>query len=143
MLDVDVFLLGNLVSQITQLLVVSLVHVRESGTGREVLAPQRMLWEEVDMVVDNHQVTDFEVRIHTSRCIAYEEGLDAQFVHHALREGNLLHVISFIVMESAFHCHDVLAAQLTEDEFAGMAFYGRNREVGYLAVWKFITISYF
>ena len=46
-------------------------------------------------------------------------------------------------MESAFHCHDVLAAQLTEDEFAGMAFYGRNREVGYLAVWEIITISYF
>ena len=102
-----------------------------------------MLWEEVDMVIDNHQVADFEVRIHTSRCVTDEEGLDAQFMHHAFREGNLLHVISFIVMESAFHCHDVLAAQFTEDEFAGMAFYGRNREVGYLAVWEFITISYF
>ena len=143
MLDVDVFLLGNLVSQITQLLVVSFVHVWESRTGREVLAPQWMLWEEVDVVIDDHQVTDFEVRIHTSRCIADEEGLDAQFMHDALWKGNLLHVISFIVMESAFHCHDVLAAQLTEDEFAGMAFYGRNREVGYLAVWEFITISYF
>ena len=143
MLDADVLLLGNLVGKITQLLVVSLVHVRESGTGREVLAPQRMLWEEVDVVIDNHQVADFEVRIHTSRCIAYEEGLDAQFMHHALREGNLLHIISFIVMESAFHCHDILAAQLAEDEFAGMTFYGRNREVGYFAVWEFITISYF
>ena len=66
MLDVDVFLLGNLVSQITQLLVVSFVHVWESRTGREVLAPQWMLWEEVDVVIDDHEVTDFEVWIHTS-----------------------------------------------------------------------------
>ena len=46
-------------------------------------------------------------------------------------------------MESAFHCHNILATQLSEDEFAGMAFYGRNWEVWYLAVWEFIAISYF
>ena len=64
-------------------------------------------------------------------------------MHDALWKGNLLHIISFIEMESAFHCHNILATQLSEDEFAGMAFYGRNWEVGYLAVWEFIAISYF
>ena len=63
-------------------------------------------------------------------------------MHDALWKGNLLHIISFIEMESAFHCHNILATQLSEDEFAGMAFYGRNREVWYLAVWEFIAISY-
>ena len=46
-------------------------------------------------------------------------------------------------MEAAFHCHDVLATQLTENQLAGMTFYCGNREVWYLAVWKLVTISYF
>ena len=143
MLNRDVLLLGNLVGKITELLVVCLVHVREARTGREVLATQWMLWEEVDVVVDNHQVADLELRVHTSRCIAYEESLDAQFEHHALWEGYFLHIISLIEVESAFHRHDVLAAQLSEDELACMSFYGRYREVRNLTIWEFVTISYF
>ena len=143
MLNRDVLLLGNLVGKITELLVVCLVHVREARTGREVLATQWMLWEEVDVVVDNHQVADLELWVHTSRGIAYEESLDAQLEHHALREGYFLHIISLIEVESAFHCHDVLAAQLSEDELACMSFYGRYREVRNLTIWEFVTISYF
>ena len=143
MLNRDVLLLGYLVGKITELLVVCLVHIWEARTSREVLATQRMLWEEVDVVVDNHQITDLKLRIHTARCIAYEEGLDAQLEHHALWEGYFLHIISLIEMESAFHCHDVLAAQLSEDELACMSFYGRYREVRDFTIWEFVTISYF
>ena len=143
MLDWNTLLLGNLIGKITELLVVCLVHIWEARTGREVLATQWMLWEEVDVVVNNHQVTNLELRVHTARGIAYEEGLDAQFEHHALWEGYFLHVISLIEVESAFHRHDVLAAQLSEDELACMSFYGRYREVRNFTIWEFVTISYF
>ena len=33
-------------------------------------------------------------------------------------------VIALIEVETSLHRHDVLAAQLAEDQFAGMAFYG-------------------
>ena len=143
MLGIDTLLLGNLVGKVAELLVVCLVHVREARTGREVLATQWMLWEEVDVVVDNHQVTDLELWVHTARGIAYEEGLDAQLEHHALWECYFLHIISLIEVESAFHRHDVLAAQLSEDELACMSFYGRYREVRNFTIWEFVTISYF
>ena len=102
-----------------------------------------MLWEEVDVVVDNHQVTNLELWVHTARGIAYEEGLDAQLVHHTLWEGNFLHVVSLIEVEATFHRHDVLAAQLAEDQLASVSFYRRYREVWYLTIWKFVAISYF
>ena len=143
MLDIDTLLLGNLIGEIAELLVVCLVHVWEARTGREVLATQWMLWEEIDMVVDDHQVANLEIRVHTARSVAYEEGLDAQLIHYSFREGNLLHAVSLIEMEAAFHCHDILATQLTENQLAGMTFYCGNREVWYLAVWKLVTISYF
>ena len=116
MLNRNILLLGNLVGKITELLVVCLVHIWEART---------------------------ELRVHTARCIAYEEGLDAQLEHHALRECYFLHIISLIEVESAFHRHDVLAAQLSEDELACMSFYGRYREVRNFTIWEFVTISYF
>ena len=143
MLNRNILLLGNLVGKITELLVVCLVHIWEARTGREVLATQWMLREEVDVVIDNHQVTDLELRVHASRGIAYEESLDTQLEHHALWECYFLHIISFIEMESAFHRHDVLAAQLSEDELACMSFYGRYREVRNFTIWEFVTVSYF
>ena len=123
-LQVDALLLGYAVSQVAQTLVVSLVHVGESRTCGEVLATKRMLGEEVDMVVDHHQVAYLEGFVHATRGVADEEGLDAQLVHHTLGECHLFHVVTLIEVETSLHRHDVLAAQLAEDQFAGMAFYG-------------------
>ena len=93
------------------------------------------------MGLNNHYAC--QNSFHSARGIAYEEGLDAQLEHHALRECYFLHIISLIEVESAFHCHDVLAAQLSEDELACMSFYGRYREVSNFTIWEFVTISYF
>ena len=75
------------------------------------------------MVVDHHQVAYLEGFVHATRGVADEEGLDAQFVHHTLGECHLFHVVALIEVETSLHRHDVLAAQLSEDQFAGMAFY--------------------
>ena len=66
MYNLYVFLLCNLLCQCDHAMVVSLVHIWESRSGREVLSSQRMLWEHVDMIGDNHQVANLEVLIHTA-----------------------------------------------------------------------------
>ena len=66
MLGIDTLLLGNLVGKVAELLVVCFVHIREARTGREILALQWMLWEKVDVVVDDHQVANLEVWVHTA-----------------------------------------------------------------------------
>ena len=123
-------------------MVIGLVHIRETRTRGEVLATQRMLWEEVDMVGDNHQVTNLEGRIHTTGSIADEEGLDAQLVHNANGEGYLFHIISLIVVETALHSHDVHTTEFTEDECTSVSLNGRYREVGDVAVRNLEFVSY-
>ena len=100
-----------------------------------------MLREEVYVVGDNHHVANIEFRVHTTRSIRNEESLYAQFVHHTLRECNLLHVISLIVVEATLHSHDILATELTEDELSGMTFDCRYREVRNFRIWEFVGIS--
>ena len=139
----DVLLLGNLGRQIDELVVVCLVHVWETRTCGEVLATQRMLWEEIDMIGNHHEVTNLEGRIHTASGIANEERLDAQFVHDTDREGNFLHVIALVVVKTTLHGHDIYTTELTEDEGTSVSLYGRYGEVGYLAVGNLEFISYF
>jgi hypothetical protein len=101
-----------------------------------------MLGEEVDMVGNNHQVANLESRIHTTGSIRDEERLDAQFVHDAYGEGNFLHVVSFVVVETALHSHDVYATQFAEDECTSVTLDGRYGEVRNLTVGNFQLIGY-
>ena len=142
-LQADLLLACNLAGQFDKRLVVGLVHIWEAGTSGEVLSAQWMLWEEIDMVSDHHQVTNLETWVHAASCIRDEEGLDAQLIHHTYREGYLLHRISLIVVEAAFHSHDIHTAKLTKDKFAAMTFYRRNGEVGYVTVGYLLCVSYF
>ncbi len=73
----DFLLLGKLRGQIDEFVVVSLVHIREAWTCGEVLATQRMLGEEVDVVGDNHQITNLEGGVHATSGIRHKEGLNA------------------------------------------------------------------
>ena len=102
-LHLDVILLGNLVGQCHQRHVIGLMHIREPWTGGEVLAAERVLWEEVDMVGDDHQVADAECGVHATSGITDEECLDAQFVHHTDRECHFFHRVTLIEMEAALH----------------------------------------
>ena len=123
MLHLDAPLLCYGVGKLNQLMVVSLMHVREPRTGRVVLAVQRVLWEQVDVVVDNHQVANLERLIHAARRIADEQRLYAELIHHTYRERNLLHGVAFVVVETAVHGENVLAAELSEDKLSGVSLY--------------------
>ena len=122
MLHLDAFLPGNLIGQGYELQIVSLVHIWEPRTCREVLAAQRMLGEEVDMIGENHQVADLELRVHATGGVADEECLDAQFIHHPDGEGHFLHRITLVEVEPALHGEDVHATELTEDQLAAVPF---------------------
>ena len=95
------------------------------------------------MVVDDHQVADVEGRIHATRGVAYKECFYAQLIHYAFRKSHLFHIVTFIEVETSLHRHDVLAAQLAENQLSGMAFYCRDWEARNFAIWKFVTVSYF
>jgi len=119
------------------------VHIRETGTSGEVLATQRMLGEEIDMVGNHHQVANLETGVHATSSIRDKERLDAQFVHHTDRECYLFHRVSLVEMETPFHRHDIHAAKLAKNQFAAMAFYRRNGKVGYFTIGYLKCVSYF
>ena len=135
--------LGYLVGQSDQRQVVRFVHVRETWARREVLAAKRMLWEQVEVVGDNHEVANLELRVHTSGGIADEEGLDAQLVHDANREGYLAHGVPLIEVEAALHSDDVLASEFAENEFPAVTFDRGDGEVWNVGVGQLLLVSYF
>ena len=104
---------------------------------------KRMLWEEVDVVGDDHQVAYMETIVHASGGVGYEQSLNAQLVHHANGEGDLLHRVALVEMEAALHGHDVHPAELTEDKFAAMSLHRRYGEVGYFGIRNLLLVSYF
>ena len=101
-----------------------------------------MLGEEVDMVSNYHQVANFEGGIHATGSIRDEERLDAQLVHDTYGEGDFLHVVSLVVVETALHSHDVHTTQFAEDECTSVSLDGRYGEVGNLTVGNFQLIGY-
>ena len=127
----DVIFFGDLIGENHEVVIVSLGHGRETGTKfLEILATEGILGEEVDMVGDDHNIADDEILVHTAGSIADEESFDTKFTHHTHRESDLLHVVTFIIVETPLHSHDILAAKVTEDEFTGVTLNGRNGEIG-------------
>ena len=61
------------------------------------------------MIGDNHQVTNLESGVHATCSVRDEECLDTQLVHDTNGEGNLLHIVSLIVVEASLHSQDVHA----------------------------------
>ena len=102
-----------------------------------------MLGEEVDMVGNDHQVANLKGGIHTTSGIADKECFYAKFIHHTDGEGDFLHRVALVVVETALHGHDVYTTQLAEDECTSVSLNGRYREIGYLFVGNLELISYF
>ena len=49
--------------------IVSLAHIGETVTIFYILTAQGMFGEGVDVILDNHKVTDDEIGVHTTSCI--------------------------------------------------------------------------
>ena len=102
-----------------------------------------MFWEEVDVIGNYHQIANLEAGVHTTCSIGNEERLDAEFVHDTNREGDFLHGVTFIKVETPLHGHDIYSTEFAKDESAGMAFDRGNGEVWNILIGKFVSISYF
>ena len=70
------------------------------------------------MVGDHHQVAGVVVGIGTAGGIADVERPDAQGAEYADGEGDLLHRVAFVVVETPFHGDDILVSEAPEDQFA-------------------------
>ena len=88
----------------------------------------------VDVVGDQHEVTDFEVGVHAARGVADEERVDAQLVHGADGERHLGHGVALVVVEAAVERHDGLAAEASEEQASLMAFDGGHGEMGHVGI---------
>jgi len=141
--DGDIKILGNAVGLGDEVVVIGLVHIREAGTRGEVLTAQRVFREEVDMIGDDHQVADLELRVHAACRIRDIECRDAQLVHHAHGEGDILHGVALIVVEASLHGKDIHPSQFAEDEFAAMSLDRRDGEVGDLSIGNLVLVKYF
>ena len=81
------------------------------------------------MVGDDHQVARAEGGVDSAAGIRNEKRLDAQQFHHAYGEGNLLHCVSFVVVEAALHGDDSFAAERAEDQASLVTLHGRDRKI--------------
>lgn len=79
-------------------------HVREARAEfREVLARQRVMAGHVDEVGQHHQAALRKVQVDPARRIGDNERLHAKERHHAHRHGDILQVISLIIVEAPLH----------------------------------------
>ena len=88
-----------------------------------------MFGEEIDVVGDNHQIADAELRVHTACGVAHEERFHPQLIHHPHGESGFLHAVALVEVETALHRHHILIAQIAENQSTAMSFHGRNGEV--------------
>ena len=118
----DLPLAGNLKRKFLQSAVVRLDHVGEAGAEPVVVrADQRVDAQQVDVVVDDHQVALGVERVHAAAGVGDDQRRAAQFLQHPDREGDLRGGISLVEVEPTFHRHDRSAGQGAADELAGVA----------------------
>ena len=138
----DAFLLGNFAGEGEELLVVGFAHVEEAGTVGEVLAAQGVLGQEVDVVGNKHHVAYFKIGINSAGGIAHKEVLDTEFVHHAFGKGYFFHCVAFVVMETPFERHHLLAAETAKEQAAAVSLDGADRKVGDFVVRECVNDFY-
>ena len=121
--------------QRNQLAVIRFGHVGEAGPEAVIVStPQRVVAHQVDVIFNDHDVGELELVVHAARGIGQQQNLDPQCLHHADREGHLLHGVTFIEMEASLHRHDVEPLQAPADQLPGVRFDSRFGKVRDLAI---------
>ncbi|MNT15519.1 hypothetical protein D3C72_1505770 [compost metagenome] len=101
-----------------------------------------MFGKQVDMIFNEHDIADLKVFVHASGCIADKECMYTQCFHYSYRKGDFLHIIAFVIVKTTGHHHYLLVSDGSEDQFTGMTFYSRLREVWNYGVWQFFGNGY-
>ena len=121
---------GNFLGPPDQSRIIRATHVGKTRPeGFQVGAGQGIGRLQVDVIVNDHQITLLVVEVHASGGIGNVEGLDAQLTQNPDREGDLLHGIAFVIVKAALHGHNFTAIDISENEFSEMALNGAERKV--------------
>ena len=124
--------------QRAQFLVKCAAHIREARSELvEVRTDERVLRRQAEHIADDHQIAGMIAEVHAARRVGDDQRLDADFLHHAHGQGDILHAVSLVVMEAALHHHHALAVQRAAAPHARVARDGRAREAGDFAVRQF------
>ena len=100
----DVRLERDAQGQVLQLPVVGLDHVGEPGAEAVVVgADQRVDAQQVDVVLDDHQIALGVLRVQPAAGVGDDQQLAAQLLHHPDRERHLGGRVAFVEVEPAFH----------------------------------------
>ena len=98
----DLLLQGQALGQGDQLAIVGPAHVGEARTEAVVVpADERVVAEEVDVVLDDHDVALAELRVHAAAGVADDQHFTAQGLHDADRKGDLLERVALVEVEPA------------------------------------------
>ena len=131
----DVQLVRHLVCDLPQSRGVVVGAVREPGAKfLQVGAAERGVQDELDVVLDDHQLPSVPVYIHTAGGIGDEQGVSPQQTEYPHGEGHFLKGVPLIVVEPPLHHGHVLSFQLPEDQPACMTGRCRCHKVGDVAI---------
>ena len=111
-----------------ELKVVGPRHVRKSWTEIVEILPDERIWKEVNVVADDHEVTDLEPVVHSSSRIGNEKILYSKHFHYADRESDKFHRVAFIVVETPLHGNDELSSEFSRNEISLVTDCRRHRK---------------
>ena len=122
LLQGDAQLLGGLAGQLLEGGGIQVGGVGEPDAElRQVLAPQRGLHEDLDLVGDEHQVARLPVHVDAAGGVGDDKGVAAQQPQHPDGVGHLLVGVALVVVHPALHDGHRLALQGAEHQTALVA----------------------
>lgn len=134
-MDVEVLSSSDGDGEIGQLWIVGGRHVGEARAESFVVdADQGVVAHEVDMVVDEHDITGAVGGIHTAAGVGDDQDLGTERLYYADGERNLIERISLVHVEATFHGDDGDIAEAATNESAAVADRGRLWKVRDIAV---------
>src|ERR1035437_5395953 len=126
----DIVIPGNGKYFRNQFSVISMAHIRETGSQLVIIAAdKRVVLHQVYMILDDHEVTDFERWVYPAAGIGYDQEMDPEKFHHTYGKCDLLHGITFIIMKTPLHGNNVFSAHFPEDKLPVVAVDCGNREI--------------
>src|SRR5574344_91153 len=126
---------SNLFCLCNQLQIIRMCHIWEPRSEIIHVRSKKRIRKQVDMILDDHEVSNPEIEIDSTCGVGYEKISYAQYFHYSYRQCDHFHRIAFIEMDSALHCNYELAAKFAGNEIAFMANSGGNREPRDGLVW--------
>ena len=109
----------------------------------QVLADERVVGLQVDVVLNQHQVRELIVGMEAAGGVADEELPDTQQLQHPHGHHHLLHTVAFVVVKAALQHGHPLPTEPAQQQAPGVAFDGGSREMRDVGVADFVLHLYF